>query len=275
MRQLEIERSITIPGVHVDIRRMVWDGVHEAEFSTDSHYFDYAISPREGAPTFFDSARNSFRRLGKVIFLPKGSAFSVKSTRGAYHNLCLTIHDASALHGLVEASFDADVVPCFDVRAPNVIQGMARLADEVRNPGFAHEALLESIALVLLIDIGRHLKSNPTLADDVLPKWRLDRIRDMVEVRSGYSVSISEIARECGLSARHLMRTFKATTGATLHDYIARSRLNLAKAELMQGSMIKQVASDCGFRSTAAFSASFRKQTGLTPKQFRSRTARH
>lgn len=271
MQQLQVERSITIPGVHVDIRRMVWDSVHEADFQPTSHYFDYALSPRMGAPTFFDRTQNRYNRLGKVIFLPKDSVFSVRSTRGTYHNLCLTIHDAAALCEMANEPFDDIASPCFDVRAPQVTYGLARLAEEIRNPGFAHEALLESIALMLLIDFGRYLKATQDYSGDPLPKWRLDRIREIVEDRNEYSTSIASIARECGLSSRHLMRTFKATTGTTLHDYIATSRLNFAKRELRKGTMIKLVASNCGFRSAASFSASFRRSTGLTPKQYRSR----
>jgi AraC family transcriptional regulator len=34
--------------------------------------------------------------------------------------------------------------------------------------------------------------------------------------------------------------------------------------------LIKQVAYECGFRNCAAFSAAFRKATGVTPESYRS-----
>lgn len=270
MRRLEIERSITFPAVHVDIRRMSWDSVHEAELRTNAHYFDYALAPR-GSPTFFDRTNNRYSRVGRVIFLPKDGVFSVRSTRGDFYNLCLTVHDVGMLREITEERLDDFSAPCFDVRAPQIAQGLARMAAEIRNPGFAHEALLESLALTLLIDFSRYAQERRDDNGDKLPKWRLDRIRDLVEGANNYALPISDIARECGLSTRHLMRTFRATTGTTLHDYIGQARLDFAKTALSGGAMVKQVAADCGFKTSAAFAASFRLSTGMTPTAFQAR----
>lgn len=270
MRRLEIERSITFPAVHVDIRRMTWDSVHEAELRTDAHYFDYALAPR-GTPAFFDRTSNRYSQVGRIIFLPKDGVFSVRSTRGDFYNLCLSVHDVGMLRAITQERLDDFSAPCFDVRAPQIARGLARMAAEIRNPGFAHEALLESLALTLLVDFSRYARERRDDNADKLPKWRLDRIRDLVEGANNYAIPISDIARECGLSTRHLMRTFRATTGTTLHDYIGQARLDFAKSALSAGAMVKQVAADCGFKTSAAFAASFRLSTGLTPTAFQAR----
>jgi AraC family transcriptional regulator len=72
------------------------------------------------------------------------------------------------------------------------------------------------------------------------------------------------------MSPRHLIRTFKDSTGTTLSDYIASVRIARAREALLrEDTPIKAVAFDCGFRSAAAFSASFRKTTGMTPRSYR------
>jgi AraC family transcriptional regulator len=72
------------------------------------------------------------------------------------------------------------------------------------------------------------------------------------------------------MSPRHLIRTFKDSTGTTLSDYIASVRIVRAREALLrEDTPIKAVAFDCGFRSAAAFSASFRKATGMTPRSYR------
>lgn len=268
MQRLEIESSITFPAVHIDIRRMTWDSVHEAELRTNAHYFDYALAPR-GTPGFFDKSRNRYCPVGRIIFLPKDGVFSVRSTRGDFYNLCLSVHDVGTLREITQERLDDFSTPCFDVRGQQIAQGLARMAAEIRNPGFAHEALLESLALTLLIDFSRYAREICDGKGEKLPKWRLDRIRDLVEGANNYAIPISDIARECGLSPRHLMRTFRATTGTTLHDYIGEARLDFAKTALRAGAMVKQVALDCGFKTSAAFTASFRRSTGLTPRAFR------
>ena len=88
------------------------------------------------------------------------------------------------------------------------------------------------------------------------------------------SLSIAGLAAECGISPRHLMRTFKASEGTTISDYIGLVRIAHAKARLSDsGDMIKLIAHECGFGSVAAFSAAFRKATGGSPREYRMRAA--
>ena len=95
------------------------------------------------------------------------------------------------------------------------------------------------------------------------------RIEDRVE-QPGKPPSVAELAAECGLSTRHFFRQFKIATGQTLTRYVADRKISRAKQLLRQASpAIKVIAWDCGFDSPAAFSAAFRKATGLTPRQFR------
>src|SRR3546814_4655937 len=59
-----------------------------------------------------------------------------------------------------------------------------------------------------------------------------------------------ELAQHCGVLPRDLSPLIKRTTGVTLRHYIARERLNRAKALLDDRKlMVKQVAYSCGFAS--------------------------
>src|SRR5690606_18086542 len=100
--------------------------------------------------------------------------------------------------------------------------------------------------------------------------WRLRRLKDRIEADLAGPLSIADLAGECGLSTRHLMRTFKNTVGTTISNYIADARIAQAKRELLcADALIKVVAGKCGFQSAAAFSAAFRKATGHSPRRFR------
>ena len=169
---------------------------------------------------------------------------------------------------------ELELSPCFDVRAPRVRQTMARLVEEVRSPGFGHDMLLESLALTIMVELRRHLRERP--AQSMRHRaWRLAAVAAQAPTRTDRSgfrapLTIPELAAECGMSPRHLIRTFKNTIGMTLSDYIAAARIQRAKEHLRQRDMlIKVVAYNCGFQSAAAFSAAFRQATGMTPKAFR------
>jgi AraC family transcriptional regulator len=68
---------------------------------------------------------------------------------------------------------------------------------------------------------------------------------------------------------------FRATTGRTLSDFAAERRIVRAKALLAgRKPAIKQIAHRCGFETAAAFSAAFRRATGVSPREFREQMAR-
>ena len=95
-----------------------------------------------------------------------------------------------------------------------------------------------------------------------------ERIQAAPEI-GNYPV-LAELASLCGISQGHLARSFRAATGWPLHRFIAEERLKAAKEMLAEDHLsCGQIAVRLGFRSTAYFSAAFRRMTGKTPSAFR------
>jgi len=266
-----VENSTSIRGIHVEIRRFGWNYSCDATFQANSHYVDYSLMPRSARSRLYYTDRRHTPPPGQVVFIPEGSVFAAHNDPCEQRLLCLTFAPERAL-GLFENDGRAlNLSPCFDVRAPRVRQTMARLAEEVRAPGFGHDILLESLALTVIVELRRHLHERSGVGPAPgcrLAPWRLKRLRERID--AGFDSTIPELAAECGMSPRHLIRTFKNTLGMTLSDYIAAAQIERAKDQLKQGDMlIKVIAHSCGFQSAAAFSAAFRQATGMTPKAFR------
>ena len=79
-----------------------------------------------------------------------------------------------------------------------------------------------------------------------------------------------------GLDRRHLTRLFERTCGHSVQEELQAVRLAQARALLDRGCTATETAFAVGFGSSAAFTAFFRRQTGLTPSQYavsRQRTA--
>ncbi|MDF2547666.1 MAG: AraC family transcriptional regulator [Anaerosolibacter sp.] len=82
--------------------------------------------------------------------------------------------------------------------------------------------------------------------------------------------SVDDIAQKLGLSERHLMRLFKAYYGVTPKEYIRGKRISKSKILLKDTSKdIIDIAYEVGFKSISIFYKCFKKQTGITPKQYR------
>lgn len=119
-----------------------------------------------------------------------------------------------------------------------------------------------------------HLSSAP------VSRWRkqLGRRRSpeqrAAEIRTAISenlanpyVSLNFIAKECGISSRHLA-TIMRRYGSTYSAELMEQRLNVAKLMLQKGSglLMKQVAYDTGFKSAAHFSAAYKRRFGHAPR---------
>ena len=80
--------------------------------------------------------------------------------------------------------------------------------------------------------------------------------------------TVADVARESCLSRFHFHRLFIALTGETPHRYIARLRLERARAMLRDRQRsVGDVALASGFATPSAFSSAFSKHFGYSPKK--------
>ncbi len=83
---------------------------------------------------------------------------------------------------------------------------------------------------------------------------------------------IGDIASQLAMSERQLQRKLKALTHQKFSDYLRQARLNRAKTLLASGMQAGQVTDDVGFSSQSYFTACFKAEFGLTPKQYQQST---
>jgi AraC family transcriptional regulator len=80
-------------------------------------------------------------------------------------------------------------------------------------------------------------------------------------------VGLAKMAR---MSPYHFLRSFKATTGVTPHQWLLRARLRNAAEQLATTSRpVTNVALDVGFADLSNFTRSFHAEFGASPRQYR------
>ncbi|MFN5963405.1 MAG: helix-turn-helix domain-containing protein [Verrucomicrobiota bacterium] len=91
----------------------------------------------------------------------------------------------------------------------------------------------------------------------------------LIERMDGPEVTLEAIAQRAGYQTDHLNRKLKAECGLTLGQLRARLRLRKAELLIRQGYPMSAVAERIGIPDNNYFSRWFRRQTGMTPSQFR------
>lgn len=172
---------------------------------------------------------------------------------------------------------DQDLARCYDMRNFRVEQAVQRLGMEAESPGFASHMMAEALAQAIAVDLARHF--NPRnrakrlrTQEGRFSARELNRIYDYVDSVANRSPTTDEISEQCGISSAHLRRSFKRSTGETLHQYVTNARLRKAMTLLAESDLpLKEVAFRLGFASSSTFSSTFRKISGETPSGFRQR----
>ncbi len=86
------------------------------------------------------------------------------------------------------------------------------------------------------------------------------------------SVSLYEVACECGQSLRQMQRSFQSAFGMSPQEFLIKTRVLAAMAQLDETRQsITEIARSCGFVDASSFGSQFRQRTGMTPGAYRSR----
>ena len=85
-------------------------------------------------------------------------------------------------------------------------------------------------------------------------------------------ISIDEIADQAGISHRHFKRRFKKATNETPLAYLQHLRIEKAK-QLLESSLetINEITWQVGYEDINSFRRLFKKNTGVSPKEFRNK----
>lgn len=157
----------------------------------------------------------------------------------------------------------------------DALRSLMRLAHrELINPLDRSDDAMEALFQLVRVELRRvfHQAAGAGTASRLAP-WQFRRVRERIEAGAPIP-GMSELATLCGISPRHLHRQFIALTGKTISAYIETYRIEQAKLQLADTTVpMKQVAEQAGFSHGNSFARAFRRATGLSPREYRQRSA--
>lgn len=270
VKNFYIEAAATVRDACVDLRHFDWVLPISGIFSPEKHYLDYSLDsqPRRSMVSMGRPDRRA--ASGDILYMPPHRQYVGEPALQERHLVCVALGDE-----FLEELFDGEqplrvVDPCADVQNISMRRLFAGLAAELRAPGFASQTLIESMLMGLAVELVRHICPQKLGSATSRSARQVRNIIDYVMDNLSAPLGVADIARDCNMSVRHVARVFKDGAGVSLGEFVARSRIALAKELLRNdGARIKEISWRCGFSSTSAFSAAFRAATGQTPKDFR------
>lgn len=128
--------------------------------------------------------------------------------------------------------------------------------------------------------------------DDVIYSWTMDIFDKMMDViyisrdnaeynsvrqvieylqeHYNQDLTLDDVARKVHISPSHLSRLFKDELGMTIIDYLTDIRIAAAKQMLENSDlMVKEIAEKVGYQEASYFTRVFKKNTGVSPAEYR------
>ncbi|MCQ6557617.1 AraC family transcriptional regulator [Paenibacillus mendelii] len=187
-----------------------------------------------------------------------------------------SLHDERHIEDtdLLFIGFHYDEVP---VELPNgvyndaahrpVQQIFERMRDEIVNKKSYHTLQLNLLGSQLMLEIGR----TPGLkAASVEPDDRIQYARNFIKENYMQPIQLKTLAALSGYSTDRFRHVFKERTGLSPMNFLMMERIEHAKKLLAKPDLkIASIAIECGFSTASQFSALFKHETGVTPKEFR------
>ena len=100
----------------------------------------------------------------------------------------------------------------------------------------------------------------------------LDEVFLFIQAHLTEELTLERLEKEFFVSREHIAREFKRQTGQTVHRYIVKARLDRCCILIEQGLPITEVYKTSGFGGYNHFFRAFKKEYGMTPKEYFSTT---
>lgn len=98
------------------------------------------------------------------------------------------------------------------------------------------------------------------------------KAQEFIEKHYQAKLTVDELADKYGIGRRTFERRFKKATSNTVVEYMQRVKMEAAKKQLENGrKTVNEVMHDVGYTDTKAFRDVFKKITGMSPVDYRSK----
>ena len=270
-------RSAAWSGLNVETVQITEHKPYEYQFRASCHLLVAAeLGERYDGETFLDGVpRSTLRNFSRrLTFVPSGYVL-----RGSLKPRALTlailfyIDPRGPLADPALHFAEMEFKPRLFFWDRDLWETALKLKSQVEKPSSMHRQYAESLGISLtheLIRINGEAGLRRPVGRGGLAGWQQKRVADYIEEHVADDIPLITLAELARLSPYHFCRSFKQSFGVPAHRYHMSRRIERAKQLLGNRELsITAIALRIGFSDTSAFTASFRRLTGVTPSCYR------
>ncbi|WP_034443732.1 AraC family transcriptional regulator [Butyrivibrio sp. AE2032] len=145
-----------------------------------------------------------------------------------------------------------------------------RLLEEISSDRYGSAAARHLCLCDLILTINRTIydEEHKHTGNDEISLFQ--NILSYVENNLEEPLSLEDIAGKFFVSKYYVSHLFKDTLGISLHQYIIKKRLAECRDSITNGDSISKTFERFGFRDYSSFFKAFRKEYGMSPKEYQS-----
>lgn len=258
------------------------DGPVEVEYH--NHLFYEVFIFLSGDVTYIIEGKSYRIRPGDIVLINNRELHkSVVEPGKTYERYVLWI-DPDYIRSLGDGT---DLTMCFERSAAsnyNILRPRAgfslaiknavtRLENSLFDDGYGNRILQKSCLTELLVYLNRaYLDSHDQDFElDVVYNELVSNVIKYINENLQEELKLESLAVRFYISKYHLLREFKKHTGYTIHQYIHKKRLIMARMLLKEGLKVTDVCLRCGFGDYSNFIRAFRKEFGHPPGYYRNK----
>lgn len=138
------------------------------------------------------------------------------------------------------------------------------------NSGFGSEVLKYAYVneLVVYLNKAYLYTKDEEIEVDIEYNQKISNIIKYINANLDSQLSLENISAQFYISKYHLLREFKKNTGFTIHRFIQKKRLIMARMLLKENVKVSEVSLVCGFGDYSNFIRTFKREYGISPKVF-------
>ena len=143
-----------------------------------------------------------------------------------------------------------------------------RLIEEIRSDRYGKAAAITLSVNDLILQMNRlvYEEEHENRSTETHELFR--NLLSYIESHIEGELTLEELASQFYISKYYLAHLFRENLGISVHQFITKKRLSACRDAILSGAPVSRVCFDYGFREYSSFYRAFRKEYGMSPKEY-------